>query len=313
MRKIRKWGLAETPSAQFRLELGQSSYAYPTSPRQFYKSALRTVAASGNRSEDIADFPQKSRFLGVSRGCFSRLSPHPGQSGKSHLLSILIIYRYMHACQVSGKSYGNFLRSRLKSIKMSMIWTGNGRRLGVGPYPLLDCQNPLKKRRPPRERQCGVRQFAIFSTKGGRPRPPTVGERGPKVFHTYGFSYVLRRWTGFRRCLKNKTVSNYKKLVKPVLGQSRNSLFGFEALSRVDFVRCRKTVLWKDCFRWPEGPAETIQNERRNKKAVRNFQLRSNDAWLGQLTTRVEWNVEDCWYKIWENTGNVLRFTWKIL
>ena len=104
MRKSRKWGLAETPSAQFRLELGQSNYAYPTSPRQFYKSAVRTVAASGNRSEDIADFPQKSRFLGVFRRCFSRLSPHPGQSGKSHLLSILIIYRYIHACQVSGKS-----------------------------------------------------------------------------------------------------------------------------------------------------------------------------------------------------------------
>ena len=28
---------------------------------------------------------------------------------------------------------------------------------------------------------------ATFSTKGGRPRPPTVGERGPKVFHTWGF------------------------------------------------------------------------------------------------------------------------------
>ena len=104
MRKSRKWGLAETPSAQFRLELGQSNYAYRTYLKQFYKSALRTVAASGNRSEDIADFPQKSRFLGVSRGCFSRLSPHPGQSGKSHLPSILIIYRYIHACQVSGKS-----------------------------------------------------------------------------------------------------------------------------------------------------------------------------------------------------------------
>ena len=133
--KSRKWGLAETPSAQFRLELGQSNYAYPTSPRQFYKSAVRTWAASTNRSGDIADFPQKTRFLGVFRRRFSRLSPHPGQSGKSHLLSILIIYRYMHACQVSGKSYGNFLRSRLKSIKMSMIWTGNGRRLGGAPTP----------------------------------------------------------------------------------------------------------------------------------------------------------------------------------
>ena len=184
MRKSRKWGLAETPSAQFRLELGQSNYAYPTSPRQFYKSPVRTVAASCNRSEDIADFPQKSRFLGVFRRCFSRLSPHPGQSRKSHLLSILIIYRYIHACQVSGKSYGNFLRSRFQCTKTGNIWTGTGTRLGVGPYPLLECQNPLKKRRPPRERQCGIKCLAIFSTKGGRPRPPTVGERGQKSFRT---------------------------------------------------------------------------------------------------------------------------------
>ena len=135
MGKSGKWGLAETPSAQFRLDLGQWNFTYPTYLRQFYKSAVRTMAASANRSEDIANFPQKSRFLGVFRRCFSRLSPHPGQSGKSHLLSILIIYQYMHACQVSGKSYGNFLRSRLKSIKMSMIWTGNGRRLGGAPTP----------------------------------------------------------------------------------------------------------------------------------------------------------------------------------
>ena len=99
-----KMGSCGNAKCSIRLELGQSNYAYPTSPRQFYKSALRNLAASTNRSEDIADYPQKSRFLGVSRGCFSRLSPHPVQSGKSHLLSILIISRYIHACQVSGKS-----------------------------------------------------------------------------------------------------------------------------------------------------------------------------------------------------------------
>ena len=110
LHKSGKWGLAETPSAQFQLELGQSKCTYPTYQRQVYKSALRTLAASTNRSEDIADFPQKSRFSDVSRRCFSRLSPHPGQSGKSHLLSILIIFRYIHAWQVSGKSYGNFSR-----------------------------------------------------------------------------------------------------------------------------------------------------------------------------------------------------------
>ena len=66
-----------------------------------------------------------------------------------------------------------------------------------------------------------------------------------------------------------------------MLGQLRNSLFGFKALQRVDVERCSKTVLWIDCFRWPEGPAETIQYALGNKKAVRNIQLRSNDAWLG--------------------------------
>ena len=66
-----------------------------------------------------------------------------------------------------------------------------------------------------------------------------------------------------------------------MVGQLRNSLFGFEALKRIDVVRCSKTVFWIDCFRWPEGPAETIQYAHRNKKAVKNIQFRLNDAWLG--------------------------------
>ena len=81
-----------------------------------------------------------------------------------------------------------------------------------------------------------------------------------------------------------------------MLWQLRNSFFGFE-IKRVDVVRCSKTVLWIDCFRWPKGPAETIQFARRNEKAVRIIQLRSNDAWRGYLTTRIEWNVENCCYK----------------
>ena len=125
MLKSGKWGVAETPSAQFQLEVGQSKCNYPTYPGQFYKSAVRTRAAGANGSEDIADFPRKSRFLGVFRRCFSRLSPHPGESGKSHLLSILIIYRYIHAWRVSGKWYGNFLRSRLKSLKMGIVWAAD--------------------------------------------------------------------------------------------------------------------------------------------------------------------------------------------
>ena len=125
MRKSGKWGLAETPSVQFPFKLGKSKCTHPTYQRLVYKSAVRTVAASANRSEDIADFHQKSRFLGVFRRRFSRLSPHPVQSGKSHLLSILIIYRYIHAWQVSGKSYGNFRRSVLKSLIIGIVWAAD--------------------------------------------------------------------------------------------------------------------------------------------------------------------------------------------
>ena len=66
-----------------------------------------------------------------------------------------------------------------------------------------------------------------------------------------------------------------------MLGQFQNSFVGFEALKRVDFARCSKNVFWKDCFRWPDGPAETIQYALRNKNALENVQLRSHDALLG--------------------------------
>ena len=63
-----------------------------------------------------------------------------------------------------------------------------------------------------------------------------------------------------------------------MLGPLQNSFFDFKALQRIDVVRCSKTVFWIDCFRWPEGPAETIQYARRSKKAVKDIQLRSIDA-----------------------------------
>ena len=79
-----------------------------------------------------------------------------------------------------------------------------------------------------------------------------------------------------------------------MFGELRNSFFGFKVLQRVDVERCSKSVSWIDCFRWPEGPAETIQCAPRNEKAVRITQLRSNDAWLEYLTTIVAWNVKNC-------------------
>ena len=66
-----------------------------------------------------------------------------------------------------------------------------------------------------------------------------------------------------------------------MLGWLQNSFFGFKALQHVEVERCSKNVFCIDCFRWHEGPAETIQYARKNKKAVRNTQLRSNDAWWG--------------------------------
>jgi len=73
-----------------------------------------------------------------------------------------------------------------------------------------------------------------------------------------------------------------------MFGQLRNSFLGFKVLQLVDVERCSKNVFRIDCFRWPEGPAETIQYAHRIENAVRNTQLRSNDAWPGKLTTRFD-------------------------
>ena len=70
---------------------------------------------------------------------------------------------------------------------------------------------------------------------------------------------------------------NFSKLQRAsqnYAGAVAEQLLWFSGPKRVDIVRCSKNVLWIDCFRWPEGPAETIQYVRGNKNAVRNTQLR---------------------------------------
>ena len=37
-----------------------------------------------------------------------------------------------------------------------------------------------------------------------------------------------------------------------------SNFVGIKPVQNVDFSRVSKMVLWTDCFRWPEGPAETI-------------------------------------------------------
>ena len=76
-----------------------------------------------------------------------------------------------------------------------------------------------------------------------RAAPPAYGRRAwsKVVSYLMVFWYVFRYWSEFRRRLKNKTVLNYGKLVKTMLGQLRNSLFDFEALA------CRRCALLENC------------------------------------------------------------------
>ena len=96
-------------------------------------------------------------------------------------------------CQFSAKSVGNFSKSskitpQLPSYKCSAGFFYNARPRG----PSLAREHYFfGKARPPRmtaRRKCR----ALLSTKGGRPRPPTVGERGPAGIAARSTSHSLR-------------------------------------------------------------------------------------------------------------------------
>ena len=129
-----------------------------------------------------------------------------------------------------------------------------------------------------------------------RAAPPAYGRRAwsKVVSHLMVFRYVFGFWSEFRRCLNNRTVQTTTSYAFVYCVTAVENFVVFQHLKIVEVDRCSKKIFWTDCFRWPEGPPETIQFARRNKKAVRNIQLRSNDAWLGYLTTTFEWNVENC-------------------
>ena len=256
-------------------------------------------------------FSSKNVIFLCFRTRFSRISPHGQKSRKSDLLQNLIIYRYGAACKCLRKSYGKFLKFRIFGGYFVYVFSG----AAPGPSPSLkvDLLREKANAHLEAERVWHIVFGDIFDER--RAAPPAYGRRAWSKVVSYlrAFRYVFRYWSEFRRRLNNKTVPNHKKLVKTMLGQLRNSFFGFEVSSVSTLCVVRKLFFWIDCFRWPEGPAETIQYARRNKKAVRNIQLHSNDAWLGWLTTTVEWNVVNCWHKFWENSRNVLQFTWNIL
>ena len=51
-----------------------------------------------------------------------------------------------------------------------------------------------------------------------------------------------------------------------------SNFVGIKLVQNIDFSRVSKKVLWTDCFRWPEGPAETIQIALSTQKGLKNTQ-----------------------------------------
>ena len=152
----------------------------------------------------------------------------------------------------------------------------------MGPFPLLDCQNPLKKRRPPRRRESvAYGNLRYFRRKAGGPARLRSASVVQSCSILDGFWICFPILIRVQASPEKQNCSKLQRASQNYVGAVAEQLRWFWGLKRVDLVRCSKTVLWIDCFRWPEGPAETIQYARRNEKAVGNIRLHSNDDWLG--------------------------------
>ena len=66
-----------------------------------------------------------------------------------------------------------------------------------------------------------------------------------------------------------------------IVGPLWSNFVANQLVQNLDFARVSKMVFGTDCFRWPEGPAETIQIALRPKKGLRNTQFISKRALLG--------------------------------
>ena len=58
-------------------------------------------------------------------------------------------------------------------------------------------------------------------------------------------------------------------------------------LTRWKIDRGSGKSFWTDCFRWPQGPAETIQIALNIEKSLRNTQFCLEEASLGWLAEKV--------------------------
>ena len=155
----------------------------------------------------------------------------------------LFLYHQMGAaCKIWANSIGSFPRSGVDWKKRLKLIFEKG--LGLGALP-----RPRKLRwtvgadHLEWERGGGIMFLAIFSTKGGRPRPPTVVERGPKSFHTWWFfdmfSYIDQiLGVAWRR----QPLQNTKSYSQPCWGSCGT------ASSVLKLSGARRCALFEKCF-----------------------------------------------------------------
>ena len=93
-----------------------------------------------------------------------------------------------------------------------------------------------------------------------RAAPPADGRRAwsKVVSHLMVFRYVCGFWSEFRRCLNNRTVQTTTSYKFVYCVTAVEIFVVFQHLEFVEVDRCSKKIFWTDCFRSPEGPAETI-------------------------------------------------------
>ena len=134
---------------------------------------LKCLADSGHKNQSLkrySRFSTKFLIFRRFRTRFSWISPHGQKSRKSDLLQNLIIYRYGAACKFLGKSYGKFLKFRIFGGYFVYVFSG----AAPGPSPSLKVDLLREKANAHQEWRRGIKVRASLSTKGGRPRPPTV-------------------------------------------------------------------------------------------------------------------------------------------
>ena len=92
-----------------------------------------------------------------------------------------------------------------------------------------------------------------FRRKAGGPARLRSASVVQKPFILDGFSIYFPIFIRVRRRLKNKTSQKHRKLVITVLGQLRNSFFGFKALRRATLCVVRKRFFGQIVSDGPKG------------------------------------------------------------